>query len=737
MNDYSPSFMTRFNRRAPTSPATTEPHGPDLLAEKFVQIYERLSLGGIWTTDSAGTLTYVSPALAEAIGPHCTQAGIQLCSVFETDDDADETVRNLRLVMSRKTRFEKIPARIAEGQQPRWFSLSGEAQFDPSGAFCGFYGFCSDITEDRRAVEESAQMAMHDPLTGLLNRRRMNGLLDRTIASFKAQNRSCATMLIDLDRFKQVNDTLGHATGDALLRQVADRLVTIVGDRDRVCRLGGDEFQVLLPDYDDRGTLGDLASRVITMVSQPYSVDGARCIIGASIGIAVSPFDGADRGELVRNADLALYSAKHGGRGRFRFFSRELLEAAEERRNLEQDLHDALIRDQFELHYQPFVNAGTNKVTGAEALVRWNHPERGRVSPAQFIPLAEESTLICRIGEWVLRKGCQDAASWAHPLRLAVNVSPIQFVDPGFPGLVAQALAASGLAPERLELEITEGVFLADDTSTDETFAELKRLGVRLALDDFGTGYSSLAYLKSAPFDKIKIDQSFVRGATVDGSRNRAIIAAIVGLAGALGMETTAEGVETFDQLAMLRDQGVSHIQGYIYSQPVPNADFEQSASQAEWGIEPSGYAKQRHDRVTMYRKIGAIHDDYYYTVMLRNLSPSGALIEGLLDVPLGTQFVLDFGDGQLEVATVRRARGAQLGVEFENRLVSDGNGGLCTRSRVTPYLLAAAGLPDFGTATGPRSIVGERNIKVSLPSFATAADRQPISAKRPGGPLG
>lgn len=689
--------------------------------------YQNLGLGSIWISDCENRLAFFSgPSLPKLI-PSGVFRGQPLCDLFCSSDTDDQSIRRLQLALSRKTRFEKMTLQSEHNSQVSWWSLSGEAQFDQTGQFCGFHGFCVDITSERQAVEESSQLAMHDPLTGLLNRRRMTALLDRTLAAYSSQRRTCATLLIDLDRFKQVNDTLGHSSGDALLRQVAERLLSIVGDRQKVCRIGGDEFQVILPDVDDRGELGTLAERIIAMLSQPYTVDGSRCIIGASIGVAVSPFDGETRNELMRNADLALYSAKHGGRGRFRFFARELLEAAEERKALEEDLHDALARGEFELVYQPFVSAATNKVAGAEALIRWSHPDKGPISPGIFIAIAEEANLIGRIGEWILRQGCRQAARWPAPLRVAINVSPIQFTDPAFPAIVANALEESGLNPDRLELEITEGVFLAESAATDQTFAALKSLGVRLALDDFGTGYSSLAYLKSAPFDKIKIDQSFVRGAAEAGSRNTAIIAAIVSLAQAFNMETTAEGIETFDQLEMIREKGVSHIQGYIYSPPIANDAFIEQASQSHWGIEPSGYSRQRHERVRMYRKIGAIHEDHYYTVVMRNLSASGALIEGLINVPVNTQFVLDFGDGQLEVATVRRSKGAQQGVEFENRLVNDGNGGLCTRSRVSPYLLACAGLPDFKQATGPQAIIGESGGKIVVPAFMNAMDRKAI----------
>jgi len=691
----------------------------------FCQSFEVLNVGGFWSTDADGTLTYISPRSAERLGG-LAQPGTSITDIFSAVDGNGEGGRSLRFVLSRKSRFERLTVCSGEDGKKTWWQLSGEAINDRE--FAGFRGICTEITDDRRIAEENSRMAMHDPLTGLLNRRQMSRLIERTLTAYTQQNRPCATLLIDLDRFKQVNDTLGHSTGDALLKQVAERLTTVIGDAEKVCRLGGDEFQVLLPDVEDRGELGELAQRVISMLSQPYTVDGSRCIIGASVGVAISPFDGQDADELIRNADLALYAAKHGGRGGYRFFSRELLRNAEERRGLEDDLHDALARGELELHYQPVVHTQSNTVSGAEALVRWNHPEKGRISPALFIPIAEESQLIRHIGEWALRTACMQAVEWPAKLRVAVNVSPAQFADPGFPSVVANALAHSGLQPERLELEITEGVFLAEGAGTDATFKALKNLGVRLALDDFGTGYSSLGYLKSAPFDKIKIDQSFVRGATDPSSRNKAIITAIVALAEALDMETTAEGIETFDQLDLLRELGVSHIQGYIYAKPMEGPAFVEQACNVEtWGIEPSGHAKQRHDRVSVFRRIGAIHQDHYYSVVLRNLSPTGALIEGLVDVPVGTQFVIYFGDGQLEVATVRRSMPEQQGLEFEKSLVDDGAGGLCTRTRASIYDLVSAGLPTDLEKHDPSVPIGSRNGKLTIPAFRSVIGQKSI----------
>jgi diguanylate cyclase (GGDEF)-like protein len=575
--------------------------------------------------------------------------------------------------------------------------VSGIPQHDGAGRFTGYRGSAIDVTEQRRTSEHASQLAKYDSLTGLPNRRLMAEVLDNSLAGGEHYRRPCAVMLIDLDRFKQVNDTLGHPAGDALLKQVAERLSRIVGDRERVFRLGGDEFQVVVPNGEDRGVIGDLAGEIIASLSQPYSVEGSRCSIGASVGIAVAPADGCARPDLIRNADLALYASKAGGRGRFRFFSTDLLQAAEDKRALEEDLRDALARGEISLAYQPIVNANTNHITGVEALIRWTHPVRGPISPALFIPIAEEAGLVASLGDWALRKACEDAATWPGKLRVAVNVSPVQFTSETLPSIVISALAASGLEPDRLELEITEGVFLGQSSATDTMFAALKQIGVRLALDDFGTGYSSLGYLRTAPFDKIKIDQTFVRDATLPESRNGAIIAAIVALAEALGMETTAEGIEYMDQLELIRGLRVSHVQGWIYSKAL---DCEELTRQLEAGklvLLPSGPTKQRSDRQATYRKVGVIHANRYHSVIMRNLSASGALIDGVADLPVGTLIVVDFGDGQLTFARVSRSKGRQQGIVFEHELVEDGNGGLCTSHRVSPYLLRTAGLPSPG----------------------------------------
>ncbi|WP_284125720.1 EAL domain-containing protein [Parerythrobacter aestuarii] len=660
---------------------------------------ENADIGWFWATDADCKLIYLSDNAAARFD--CAKGGgllgQPLSQLFQVaDDGVEERVRRpLAFLLRARSTIIDLPVRLAVDDKETWWSLSGKAQFDGEGEFLGYRGSAKDITAARENEIEVGRMAKFDALTGLANRHSMTKRLATTLTAYKAAKRSCALMMLDLDRFKQVNDTLGHPAGDELLKQVAQRLERIIGTNGEIGRLGGDEFQVILPDIEDRGRLGELAGRVIQMVSQPYSVDGARAIIGTSIGIAVAPFDGIETEELVSAADLALYSAKGGGRGQYRFYSSELKDGARIRRVIEEDLRDALaMQSGLEMHYQPLVDAKTHNVKCFEALIRWNHPQRGYISPADFIPVAEDSNLIGPLGEWVLRQSCEDAAAWPGDLSVAVNVSAVQFANPELPKIVAAALDASGLPPSRLELELTESVFIGDPETTKEMFKALKKLGVRLALDDFGTGYSSLGYLKNAPFDKIKIDQSFVRGSTEPDNNNSAIITAIVSLAGALNMVTVAEGVEAKDELELVSGRGADLIQGWIFSRALPQGQVLERLESGELKFKAHGPAKYRADRISMFRRIGVIHEDHRYDAVMRNLSKTGARIEGLLDVPLGTQLVLDLGGGQLAVCTVRRSEGGEQGVEFEVPLISDGADGLCTRHRVSPYMLAAAGMP-------------------------------------------
>ena len=659
--------------------------------------FEESGIGWFWATDSQGRIIYLSNHAIRQIGSDAADVmGKSIASLFSTDpvDETEDKRRPLGFLLSARNTIADLPVRVAIDDREVWWSITGKPQIDQNGNFHGYRGSAKDISSEIQRQRDSARLSQYDSLTGLANRHRMTSRLTATLVAYKATKRSCALFMMDLDRFKHVNDTLGHPAGDELLRQVAQRLETIVGKRGEIGRLGGDEFQIILPDVDDRGQLGDLAARLIQMVSQPYSIEGSRAIIGASIGIAIAPYDGLDTDDLVSSADLALYAAKGGGRGQFRFYSSELKDGARLRKQIEEDLRDALYRDEMNLRYQPIVRASDGLVTCFEALLDWQHPERGRIPPDLFIPIAEETSIINELGEWALRRACQQACEWPGDLQVAINVSAIQFSTSDLSASVERALAVSGLAASRLEIELTESVFLGDQQAVLEVFARLKKIGVRLVLDDFGTGYSSLSYLRNAPFDKIKIDRSFVRGAAEKGNNNPAIIKAIVSLAEALAMETVAEGVETMDELELVAGLGTSHIQGYIYSKPTSHLDIVERLERGDLKYVADGPARHRADRMSTYRRVGVIHEDHRYDAVMRNLSRTGARIEGLLNVPLGTQLVIDFGEGQLAVCTVRRSNSHVQGVEFETPLVSDGADGLCTRHRVSPYSLAAAGMP-------------------------------------------
>ena len=689
---------------------------------ELLDSFENAGLGWFWATDAQGRLIYLSPNAAQKLGwEHDSTIGRPLTDLFipDAEGDPERAERPLAFLLSARNSISQLHVRLATADKEVWWEIAGKPQFDSKQRFTGYRGSAKDITASRETQLDAERLAQFDSLTGLANRHRMTKRLSATLKAYRNSKRACALLMLDLDRFKQVNDTLGHPAGDELLKQVAARLERIVGNKGEIGRLGGDEFQVMLPDIDDRGALGDLSQRVIQMISQPYSVNGSRAIIGTSVGIAIAPYDGLDTEELVKAADLALYAAKGGGRGQYRFYSSDLKDGAKHRRQVEEDLRDAIENGELSMHYQPIVCAKTHEVKCMEALMRWEHPERGNISPGVFIPVAEEIGIIKKLGDWALLEVCRQAVEWPVDLRVAVNVSAVQFAHDDFSHLVERVLQQSKLSPERLELEITESVFLGDTGRAQKMFQELKALGVRLALDDFGTGYSSLSYLSQAPFDKIKIDQSFVRGATEDGNNNAAIMSAIVNLAEALKMETVTEGVETKDELRLVTERGTSHIQGYIFSRAMTNDEVHERLEKGELKFTAKGPARYRADRKTVFRRIGLIHEDCRYRVVMRNLSKTGAAIDGLLEVPIGTEVVLDLGGGQLAVATVRRSKNHSQGVEFETPLISDGADGLCTRHRVSPYDIEAAGRPLAALPQDPYALIaGDQINAVSRRKF-------------------
>ena len=632
----------------------------------FVAEFENSGRGWFWETNGEGTLSYVSQQLADDF--ECQPEALlgrqftDLLSVDRRAGSAVEEGKTLGFHLSARFPFSDVVVRAASDKDVHW-SLSGNPVFDDRGRFLGFRGIGTDLTEQRRSEQEISRLARFDSLTGLPNRALMRQTLDEALRNANSRRKGCALFLIDLDRFKNVNDTLGHPIGDALLRQVADRLKSVIGEHGQVGRLGGDEFKAVFPGTVDIGLLESLARTLIEQVSRPYMIEGHKVSIGASVGIAIGDPGRACADSLIRNADLALYAAKGAGRGKHCFYEPAMHSELTDRQVLENDLRQALDRDELWVAYQPIVLAASEEVSGFEALVRWNHPLRGPIGPDKFIPLAEECGLIAKIGEWVLKTAIAEAGNWPDHLRVAVNLSPIQFNDPSIVETVGRLLRESSLRAEQLELEITEGVFLAEGNGTDETFAKLKSLGVRLALDDFGTGYSSLGYLKKAPFDKIKIDQSFVRGAASKTNRNSAIIRAIVTLAETLGMDTTAEGVETHDDLNLIRELGCSQIQGYIFGRPAAADVTRELANRAT--VEADGYQCVREARHRLMRRAITNISGRTLEIRLRNISSMGALVECDQPVSPGMNLAIDIVGVGPVAGIVRWAQAGKFGVEF------------------------------------------------------------------------
>ena len=543
--------------------------------------YEDSGGDWMWQTDASRCLTHVSPRMAIALGvePTTLEAKPLLQILAGEAWEAGNFGAGLRDLADRlknRESFSDLVLPIKIGHEMRWWELSASPRTDEAGVFIGFRGVGSDITEQQKSADKINRMARFDTLTGLPNRLSITEALGAAMAEADRWRSRCGFMMIDLDRFKTVNDTLGHPVGDQLLTLVSHRLRSIMTDNELCGRLGGDEFAVVVKDASDHGKMERIARKIIETLSVPYEVEQNTLYIGASIGTAVGPRDGRSVEMLIRSADLALYRSKDQGGSISHAYEPQLHVHAEERRILEIALRKALERNEFEVHYQPVVNAKTGVVESFEALLRWNSKDLGMVSPFKFIPVAEETRLIGAIGEWVLRTACDEAAKWPPQIKVAVNVSAEQLHDASFVATVVSALAHAGLPPHRLELEVTESVFMKEGTGAVAVLERILGLGVKLALDDFGTGYSSLGYLSKTRFSTIKIDRSFVQGASKKLPESIAIIRAVVALADSLGMMTTAEGVETDEECTMINELGCRKIQGYLFGRPMPAHEARQ-----------------------------------------------------------------------------------------------------------------------------------------------------------------
>lgn len=487
-------------------------------------------------------------------------------------------------LMSRQS-FRDQDICVELGGELAIWSLTAKAIYDPQGNFMGYRGVGRDVTANRESRLRIEHMARHDPLTEVGNRVLLSEDFERAVSRYERFGDAFSVLLLDLDRFKQVNDNFGHTTGDELLRAVASILSQLRGDTDTLARVGGDEFAILHVCGDDPQSAAILASRIIDKFAEPIDLRCGSVHIGVSIGIACAPIDGTEPDQLMRNADLALYRAKTEGRNRYRFFDTSLDAAARRRNLIEQELVLAIAEESLTVYFQPLVNAETQQVVCAEALLRWNHPKLGPISPAEFIPIAEDVGQITALGSWVLREACRHAATWPENVRVAVNLSSRQFLSPGLLPLIETALAENRLPAHRLELEVTESLLMETTIGIEQTLETISRLGVRIALDDFGTGFSSLSYLRRFHFDKLKIDQSFISDLETNAD-SRAIVEAVIRLAGDLRMSIAAEGVETKEQLERLRQMGCSEIQGYFTGRPMPVESFPQHLIQTNPSVQ-------------------------------------------------------------------------------------------------------------------------------------------------------
>jgi diguanylate cyclase (GGDEF)-like protein/PAS domain S-box-containing protein len=549
--------------------------------------YEDSDADWLFQLDKNRRLRSVSPRLAFALGRELTEiegkSFIELVSgeSWATGQFAP-SLHQLAEKLKNRESFSDLVVEVTIKGERRWWELSGTPMLDERGEYAGFRGVGSDVTAEQESSEKIAYLARYDTLTALPNRLMLHEAVTDALRYADKWRTRCAFLMIDLDRFKAVNDSLGHLVGDKLLAQVAQRLHALMGEGESCGRLGGDEFAVVIRDASDKSRIDTLARGIIERLSEPYRVDEQLLYVGASIGSALGPRDGRTVEELMRNADLALYRSKDIGGGEHCEYEPSLHASAEERRQLEFALRNALKRDELLLHYQPVVDAGSEELVGFEALARWNSAEHGFISPAKFIPLAEETRLIVPIGQWVMRTAMEEAARWPSPVKVNINVSPEQLVEPDFAATVVRALSASGLAPQRVEIEVTESIFLKDANVARKALEAVMALGCSVALDDFGTGYSSLGYLRTLKFSTIKVDRSFVQGAAQANAESLAIIRAVVAMADSLGMTTTAEGVENGDEADMIRTLGCTKIQGYHFGRPMPAAEARQLMHRAD-----------------------------------------------------------------------------------------------------------------------------------------------------------
>lgn len=633
-------------------------------AERFLADMEESGTAWFWETNADGALTYLSPALARQLDrPLETLIGRRFEELLLVEEDGGDRGPTIGFHLSARFPFAEVTVTPNGRADVSWL-LSGRPSFDEVGRFLGFRGMGTSLSEQSHRDVRSRQQAETDSLTGLPNRPGMAAMLDQALANAASRKEGCALFLIDLDRFKQVNDTLGHPAGDTLLKEVGRRMSRVLAGTGQVGRLGGDEFKAILPGVDEEGQLAALAERLIREVSSPYRLQGHAVTIGASVGIAIARPGKTLAAALIKEADLALYAAKNGGRGTFCFFEPAMHAESIERQAFENDLRHAVAKGQLRLVYQPIVSTASEDLLGFEALVRWAHPTRGVLPPAEFLPVAEANGLIGPIGEWIIRAACAEAAGWPSHLCLALNLAPAQLRGDGLPSVLAGALAAAGLAPERVECEITEEALAQDEIRVAERLDQLKGLGITLVLDDFGAGRTSLKSLKSLPADVVKLHPDLLRAAQPEHSRARRVVTALRDLLRTLGAEVVAEGAETLDDLKFIRALGCDRVQGYLFGRPVAPEEARALAAAAK-PLQSRESAAARPPRHSLIRRASLVLEEQQHQVRLRNISAGGAMIECDASAQSGQTAQLDLTDGVRLAATIRWVQEGRMGLGF------------------------------------------------------------------------
>lgn len=542
-----------------------------LIIGMLLKEFEPEESNWLWEFDPHCRLTRVSTRFASVSEAGHTLSGANFFDFLRSTSDGGSGLEKIENAVMRRQMFSDIELRLAINGRERWWRMTGKPLFDEKGIYAGYIGAAADITEEKTSENKIAFLAHNDPLTGLANRAKFTEALNQCVARLERYGTPFTVLYLDLDQFKLINDSRGHLVGDRLLTIVGQRLRREMRETDLVARVGGDEFAILLPEENDQRRITGLTDRLIAAISAPYDIDGEIASIGLSVGVALAPNNGTRANQVLRNADLALYRAKEDGRGVARFFEMRMDSDNRERRLLENEMRQALEAGEFELYFQPVVGTESKNPVGFEALVRWNHPIRGMVPPSEFIPIAEQTGLICEIGDWTVQEACRTAATWPNDLTVAVNLSAKHFQTSDIVTVVSSALSASGLKANRLEIEVTESLLIKNQEEVRDKLSKLRELGTTIALDDFGTGYSSLSYLLKFPFDKIKIDKSFVDASSTDDVA-RDILRTIAALGSTLQMKVTAEGVETIDQVEFLREIACHHLQGYFFARPLKSS---------------------------------------------------------------------------------------------------------------------------------------------------------------------